>query len=69
MAHGISTHGPLARSGWETFSLMCPRGNGKQDIGEHPDDLEEYTSTHFEVNYELPGESVKNLENVTKSMK
>lgn len=48
---------------------MCARRNGKQDIGEPLDDLGENTSTRFEVNYELPGESVKNLENVTENMK
>lgn len=68
-ARGIPIHDPWARSGWELLSLMGPRGNGKQDIGEPPDDLGEYTSTHFEINYELPGESVKNLENVTENMK
>lgn len=46
-----------------------PKKEWKQDTGEHLDDLKEYTSTHFELNYELPGESVKNLENITKSMK
>lgn len=71
---------PLPRNGTLSFLLMVhwsevvgkhclPWVQEKQDTGEHPDDLKEYMSTHFELHYEFAGESVKNLENVTKSMK